>query len=284
MNIIETKRDNKTYYKLNYSIKKDKKVITKTKYLGTSIPQNIEDIKAQFYREVNKELFDKFDKIKINFQKEYKKIPDSAKQKELEEIAISFTYNTNAIEGSTITLHETRELLKYKFAPNKSLNEIEETTNHAKVFLESLKKSEQINLKLILKWHNDIFYQSKPDIAGKFRDYLVRVGSYLAPEEKEAKLMFKQLEKFLKNTKIHPVEIAARAHYLFEKIHPFGDGNGRVGRILLNYILWHKSFPMIIVEYKKREQYYKAFNKGEQGFVAYFVKIYLKTHQNRYLK
>lgn len=282
MRVDVKKKGNKEYFYLKHSIRKNGKVVSKEKYLGVSVPKEIDKIKQDFYYELNKDLFEKLDTIKKNFQKEWQKLPKSAREKELEEIAIAFTYNTNAIEGSTITLFETREILLQKYAPAKALNEIDETRNHGKVFLEVLKKNEKITNDLILKWHKEIFYNTKRDIAGIFRDYLVRVGVYLAPHPEDMKENLKEFEVFLQDTKLHRVEFAARAHYIFEKIHPFGDGNGRVGRLLLNYILWHNNYPMIIVEYKNRKSYYKALEKSESEFADYFIKKYLKIHEKRY--
>src|SRR3989338_7063269 len=125
------------------------------------------------------DLNQKLDKIRKNFQREWRSFPKSVKEKELSEIAIAFTYNTNALEGSKITLEETREIVEDKISPNKPIRDINETEQHAKVFLEMLKKKELLTKELVLKWHNQIFSQSKPDIAGRFRNYLVRVGEHL---------------------------------------------------------------------------------------------------------
>ncbi len=107
------------YYYLKHSFRKDSKVITREKYLGREVPNNIEEIKQELRKESQKSLFIKLEKIRAGFQQEWKRCPESAKQREKEEIAIAFTYNTNAIEGSTITLEETREIIIDRTAPNK---------------------------------------------------------------------------------------------------------------------------------------------------------------------
>ncbi len=274
----------KEYYYLEHSIRKGKKIAKKEKYLGTEIPKNIDKIKEEFSKELKKNLYSKLEKIKEHFQAEWKKIPESARERELEEISIAFTYNTNAIEGSTITLEEVREIIKKNIAPNKPLIDIKETEAHNKVFLNILKKKEKISNELILKWHKEIFSATKPDISGKYRTYLVRVGDYVAPDWKEVSQRMNNLIEFANKSKLNPVELSARVHYKFETIHPFGDGNGRIGRLLMNYILWHSNYPMLIIEYKKRASYYKAFPKGQEAFVDYFLRRYLSVHKKRHLK
>src|SRR3989344_3455920 len=271
----------KSYYYIQHSSRKGNKVITLERYLGKTIPEDIEGIKQEILQKEKKEVYNKLGKIKISFQEEWKKIPDSVKEKELEEIAIAFTYNTNAIEGSTITLEEVREIIEDKISPNKPIRDVKEAEYHAKVFLEMIKKKEKMSNKLLLTWHKQIFGETKQDIAGKYRDYLVRVGNHRAPDWQEVIKLMNQLIKFINESKINPVELSAISHYRFEKIHPFGAGNGRIGRLLMNQILWHNQYPMIIIEYKKRKSYYKALSKDEQGFVNYFMRRYLSIHRNR---
>jgi len=285
MRIITRKKGNKKYFYLQHSLRKEKKVITKEKYLGTEVPDNINDIISAFKKEIQDDVNKKLETIKEHFQSEWRKIPESAKERELEEISIAFTYNTNAIEGSTITLEETREIIHDKISPNKPLRDVKETEAHHKVFLQMLKKNEKITKEVLLNWHKNVFGETKPDIAGKFRDYLVRVGPHLAPDWQDVENLMKDFIGFInKNKKMNPVELAGRAHYQFEKIHPFGDGNGRVGRLLMNFILWHNGYPMLIIEYKKRKSYYKALQKDEEHFVSYFIRRYLTVHSKRYLK
>ncbi len=281
MRIITRKKGNKEYYYLQHSFRKGKRVITRERYIGLNIPKDIDELKGEFSRELKKDLYKKLEKIKVHFQEEWKKLPKSIQEKEKEEISIAFTYNSNAIEGSTITLHEVRELIQDKIAPNKPLRDVKETEVHNNVFLYMLKKKEKISNKLLLRWHKEIFGETKPDIAGKYRNYLVRIGPYVAPHWKEVKSTMNQITEFANKSKLNPVELAARVHYKFEFIHPFGDGNGRIGRLLMNYILWHAGYPLLIIEYKKRASYYKAFPRGQEAFVDYFLRRYLAVHNKR---
>jgi len=281
MRIIKRKKGKAEYFYLQHSFRKDGKVVTKELYLGKKIPKNIEEIKAKLTHESHEALSEKLEKIRGNFQKEWKKVPPLAKEKDLQEIAIAFTYNTNAIEGSTITLEEARLILEDKVAPNKPIKDIRETESHAAVFLKMLKTEEPLSGKLLLEWHKNVFRETKPDIAGRFRNYSVRVGSYVAPEWSKVESLIEEIVVFVKESTLNSVEVAARAHYMFEKVHPFGDGNGRVGRLLMNYILWKNAYPMLMIEYSRRKSYYKALERTEEGFVNYFIRRYLSVHKQR---
>lgn len=283
MRIIKRKKHNSEYFYLQHSFRENNKVITRERYLGKEIPKDIEKIKNELKEESNKAIYQKLKKIKENFQKEWKKYPSSAKEKEKEQIAIAFTYNTNAIEGSTITLEEAKEIIHDKVAPNKPLRYIKETEAHSGIFLKMLYKKENISNNLLLGWHKEIFGETKPDISGKYRDYLIRVGDYVAPDWQDVRELMNKLIKFINKSRINAVELSARAHYRFEKIHPFGDGNGRIGRLLMNHILWHNNYPMLILEYKKRRSYYKALKKDEEGFLKYFLRRYLSAHKRRFV-
>ncbi len=272
----------KNYYYLANSFRVDGKVVHRERYLGKEIPKNIEEIKLSFLHKCMQEnLIKKLKSIKKNFQKEWKRYPESIKKEILLDFSIEFTYNTNAIEGSTITLEETEDIIKRKIAPNKPLRDVQETINHSKVFFKVLNEKEDMSLNKILQWHKEVFSDTKPDIAGKLRDYLVRVGDYRAPDWQDLdKLMNDFFEWYNKNKKItNPVELAARAHYKFEKIHPFGDGNGRIGRLIIAYVLRRENYPILIIEYKKRKSYYHALAKSEDNFVNYFIRRYLKVHK-----
>jgi Fic family protein len=284
MRVVKRKKGNEEYLYLQHSSRENGKVITKETYLGKNIPKNLDGIEQEFKKQFNKELYRKLVEIRTNFQDEWKRIPQSAREREKEEIAIAFTYNTNAIEGSTITLEEAREIIHDNISPNKPLNDVKETEAHSNVFLEMLNHRAELSNDLLLSWHKRIFGDTKKDISGRYRDFHVRVGPYIAPDWQEVRGLMNGFIKFVNSEKMNPVELSAVAHYRFERIHPFGDGNGRIGRLLMNYILWHAGYPMLIIEYKKRKSYYKALQRGEEGFIKYYMRRYLSVHKSRYLK
>lgn len=273
------------YYYLKHTYRAEGKLITKDVYLGKKIPKNIEKMKKHFLNEIKKPLFENLNNIKKNFSKEWNKYHYSVKKEYLIDFSVNFTYNTNAIEGSTINQYETEEIIKRKIAPNKSLRDIQETINHSKTFLDMLNEKKDLNLSMILDWHKSIFMESKSDIAGKIRDYHVKVRNYICPDWQDLSRLLKEFFSWYnKNKKIeHPVELAALAHYKFVKIHPFGDGNGRISRLITNFILHKHNFPLIVIEYKNRKSYYKSLRKadkdGENIFVKYFVRRYLAQYK-----
>lgn len=267
------------YYYLVRSFRKKGRICKEQKYLGKEVPDNVRELMEQFKKKGLSEFYEKLERIKKNFQLEWNSLPKSVKDIEKEKIAVAFTYNTNAIEGSTITLEEAKEIIEDKISPNKPLRDVKETESHAKVFLEMLDKKEKLSEQLILRWHKEIFGETKPDIAGKYRDYLVRVGDHLGSDWQDIPWLIKKLFVFLKTKGMNPVELSARVHYRFEKIHPFGDGNGRIGRLMINYILWLNRYPMLVIEYKKRRSYYKALKRDEEGFVNYLLRRYIAVHE-----
>lgn len=283
MKIIKRKRGKKQYYYLKHDFRKAGKVITKEKYLGAVIPNDIDRIKREFRKEIQPDLYSRLEAVKNNFQKDWGKLPASIREQQKEELAITFTYNTNAIEGSTISEAEVRGIILDKISPSKSLRDIKEAEAHNFVFLEMLEQHKPISNSLLLKWHKQIFNQTKSELAGKYRDYNVRVGSHIAPKHQEVNKLMNQLIRFIEKEKgnINPVELAAIAHYRFERIHPFGDGNGRIGRLLMNHILWFAGYPILITEYKNRNTYYRALDRDEDGFTSYFFRKYLGVHKNK---
>ena len=286
--------DGNTYYYLEHSYRENGKVNKKVKYLGKKIPKNIDKLKEELLTEMFQDLwFNKFDKIKDSFTKEKKKIPKSIEKKELENFTIRFTYNTNKIEGSTLTLRETALLLEKGITPSRRpIGDVKETEKHQKVFYEMLSINKEITLSTLLNWHKKLFEETKKDEAGKIRDYLVGISGskYKPPFSIEHDILLTEFFDWYKKNrnKIHPVYLVALVHLKFVSIHPFGDGNGRISRLFMNYLLNKHGYPMIVIDYTDRNSYYNALersqlNKDEIIFIQWFFKKYIKEFK-KYLK
>ena len=283
-----------TYYYLEHNIRKGKQVQTKDLYLGRKIPTNIEELKKNFLDDIYREKwYHDADKIKERYSKEQKAIPKSVREKELQNFATKFTYDTQRIEGSTLTHRETADLLERGITPkSKPLSDVKEAEAHRDLFYEILKPGKDISLQIVLDWHWKLFNVTKPDIAGKLRKYHVGISGskFMPPLPVEVYPMLTDFFKWYNKNKnkLHPIELAAMVHLKFVTIHPFGDGNGRISRLIMNFVLNRKKYPMIDIPYEGRKSYYNALERSQlkkEGriFVQWLVKRYIKEYK-KYLK
>lgn len=173
-------------------------------------------------------------------------------------------FNSNAIENSTLTLKETeRILLEMEVSRHVSVREVFEAKNLARV-LEYIrgKAPSMLDVEGILLLHKMLMGNIKDDIAGRFRkkgEY-VRVGSHIAPAPEHVEEMIESiLMEYAADPSGYFTDKIARFHLDFETIHPFCDGNGRIGRVLINYQLGQFGFPNIIIRDKEKQTYYQAF-------------------------
>lgn len=186
-----------------------------------------------------------------------------------ENLLLEWTYNSNAIEGNTLTLMETKVVLEGITIGGKTLREHLEVVNHkeAILYIEDIVQSKEPftewqikNIhRLILKAINDIY-------AGNYRNQQVMIAGakHMPPEPF---LIKEQMETFIKwynseAQKLHPIERAAMIHIIFVGIHPFIDGNGRTSRLLLNLELMKSGYPPIVIRAKNRVSYYNALDKA----------------------
>ena len=175
-------------------------------------------------------------------------------------------YNSNAIENSTLTLEETEKiLLEQTLSRNVSLREVFEAKNLARVIEYTRKKVKERELgkDLIVLVHQMLIGGIDDAIAGRFRregEY-VRVGAYIAPapEHVERMLETSRLE-YSSDLGTYFLDRIARFHLDFETIHPFCDGNGRIGRVIINFQLLQHGLPRIIIRNKEKDVYYRAFS------------------------
>jgi len=289
--IKKKKISNKYYHYLQHTYRMNGKVHYKEKYIGKKIPKDIEKKKKDFQEEIYQELwYNKFDKIKDNFQKNLKKMPKKIEEKELETFAVKFTYTTNKIEGSTLTHRETALLLEKGITPaRKPIEDVKEAELHRKVFYEMLNCKKNITRATVTHWHKALFKETKKDKAGLIRDYDVGItgSKYKPPYAIELDLLLREFFEWYNQNKnkIHPVHLAALVHLKFVSIHPFGDGNGRISRLLMNYVLNKNGYPMLIIDYSERNSYYNALEKSQlsnevNSFTLWFFKRFVKEYES----
>lgn len=180
-------------------------------------------------------------------------------------------YNSNAIENSTLTLDETEKiLLKIDLDRYISERELFEARNLAEVLSYIDKKSESRPLtpELILFFHKILLSHIRDDIAGRFRqgNEFVRVGSYIAPAPWEIeKQVTDMITGYMAEPTLSIIKRIAAFHLEFEHIHPFIDGNGRIGRVLNNFLLIKEGYVPINIKFIDRDQYYDAFREYDRN-------------------
>ncbi len=291
----------KEYYYLRASKRKDDKVMVKDlAYLGGSI----EDIKKSLenlpkysteirkaYKTINNFLesnrylekiqklklkkadFLEYEKLleieacKLHFNTDFKKQNELTKKEIFKNFIIEFAYNTTSIEGNTIKLNEVRNLLQDGLTPkDKTLREIYDLQNTEKVFFYLLESKKEITHELIEKIHSDLLENIDSRKGYRTADVRVIKANFKATPAPYVKADMNLLLKFYNENKnkLHPLALAAIFHHKFEKIHPFMDGNGRVGRILLNYILLRNSHAPLIILKKEREDYLANLRKADE--------------------
>jgi|SRR3989344_677906 len=174
-------------------------------------------------------------------------------------------YNSNAIENSTLSLEETEKiLLQVELDRYVNEREIFEAKNLARVmsYVETKAKAQELNLETILLLHKMLISNIDDSIAGRFRSKgeYVRVGNYIAPAPEEVVPQLEEMiAEFQASAGEEIINRIARLHLTFEHIHPFCDGNGRIGRVLNNYLLIREGYVPINIKFADRGEYYQAF-------------------------
>ena len=213
-----------------------------------------------------------------------------------EEFTVEYTYNSNAIEGNTLTLRETDLVLRGLTIDQKPLKDHMEAVGHKEAFdfvSELVKEKCEINERVIKQIHYLVLADKKDD-RGVYRRLPVRIMG-AAHEPVQPYLIVPKMEELLRNylaSEEHIVTKLARFHIEFEGIHPFIDGNGRTGRLLVNLELMKAGYPPIDIKFTDRIAYYNAFDeyhvkhnlKAMESLFAKYINerldIYLKMLQN----
>jgi Fic family protein len=297
MYVEKRKSKNSIKYYLIHSYREENKVEKIRKYLGKNLSnEELEKAKKKAEEKINKlldelktnifsfSLTKKQVRILNNFSKKIKII--HLNKDELENFIEDFVYNTNAIEGSTIPEEEIQEILQKKKPEN---NDEIETKGVAKAVDYILKTKEDVSLNLLLKLHKLCFKGSK-SFAGEFRNLNVLIRDstgkivHQGVPKEELKEYLNEFIKWYKDNKdkFKPLTLAGILHNQFEHIHPFQDGNGRVGRLLLNFILLKNRYPPINIMIEDRAEYYKTLQKYSKeddmkSTLKFLIEQYKKT-------
>ena len=296
MSYIEKKKiKGKEYFYLSKNIRVSKNKWKKIrKYIGTDLSNLKETEKElEFIKPIKRLLTLRqlkiIEVIKKEFLKKHK-INKSLWKTEKEQI-ISFIYNTNAIEGNSLSYEETKGVLEGKKPKVKhKKKDVNEVKNMKKCINFLFDYKGDFNHSLMLKLHS-IQMKRVHNEAGKTRIHQNIVGNYLPPKPEDVPneleaffSWFSQAEKIL-----HPFELASLVHLKFVKIHPFMDGNGRLSRLLMNHILFKSDYPLLNIFNSEKMFYYLVlkevdFKKQDKPFVKYLYGVYINQYKNSLIK
>ena len=223
--------------------------------------------------------FQNLDRLKQKLDS-YRPLPDEILSNLHEDLVLQWTYNSNAIEGNTLTLKETKVVLEGITVGGKTMREHLEAINHREAifYIEDLvQNKEPFSLRQIKQIHSLILKNIDDKNAGAWRSVNVTISGadHIPPEFLQVP---HEMDHFITwyqtNEKtLHPVELAARVHSDFVKIHPFVDGNGRTGRLLMNLELMKQGFPAVVLPVSRRLEYYETLDN-----------IHMKNQFNPFLK
>jgi Fic family protein len=305
---IEKRSSNgKTKYYLAHSFREGEKIHKIRKLLGIDLPKEmLEDRRKKAerlildeiekYKIIKDPLGEDLSKEEIDFVKQLEKGANlkviHLSKSDWEAFSELFTYNTNAIEGSELTNNEVKGIIGGdKWPKEKSKEDIAETYGVNEAIDYIRKTNEHLSLDLTKELHKIVFKNSK-SFAGEFRkpgqEVVVSTASGIivhegAPQSRVVSLLSELVEWYNQNKDKYPALILASVvHNQFENIHPFADGNGRVGRLLLNNILLKNGLPPVNIELKQRGEYYETLqeyekNKNLRPTIEFLLKEYKET-------
>ena len=247
-----------------------------------------------------KQDFKKLDELKLKLDS-FRPLDLSIVKNLHEDLVLRWTYHSNAIEGNTLTLKETKVALEGITIGGKTLREHFEAINHkdAILFMEDLaQKEDKLSEYSIKQIHSLILKNIDDENKGKYRttNVIISGAEHKPPQSFEVQSKMQEfIKKYNENiTKLHSIELASFVHIEFVKIHPFIDGNGRTSRLLMNLELIKAGFPPVVIELEDRLEYYKALDIAhtendykpflelmkkvvEKSFEPYFYVLDVKT-------
>jgi Fic family protein len=239
-------------------------------------------------------MFNKIDELKQSLDKK-RPLPVHTLRSIREHLIIHWTYHSNAIEGNTLTLSETKVALEGITVGGKTIKEHLEVINHKEAILyveEIVQRQEPLSEWQIKNIHRLILKNIEDEHAGVYRkeNVIISGATHIPPDAFQVAFLMEQLIRLNANDwqSLHPVERSSMIHIEFVKIHPFIDGNGRTARLLLNFELMKNGYPPIVIEKGARAEYYSALDyahtTGDNGpFITLVTRVLTQTF-NIYLR
>jgi len=223
-------------------------------------------------------------------KQEYKRIVSRLSKKQLQDLfdrfTVNFTYESNALEGNSLTLKDVAIVMfEGKMPSGKDLREVYETRNSRGVVDLILKKKFGVSEKEAIKMHKMLVKDMGVETGyKKIPNFLLGRRVETTPPEKVAEEMGKLFEWFGREKRMHPLQKAARFHGRFEQIHPFDDGNGRVGRFLINVALANKGYAPLIIRKSQRIAYLKCLQDFDNGYKTNLEMFILEKYKSTFEK
>jgi len=235
----------------------------------------------------SKNEFKKIENIKVDYRRTIKSFSKSQLKDVLDRFIANFTYESNAIEGNSLTLKDVAIVMFEKRAiEGKDLREIYETRNSRPLMDLLMKKKFSITEKDIIKMHKMLMKDMDERTGYKqIPNYITGSPVELTLPEKVEKEMRELIEWYDKSIEeMHPIQVSALFHSKFIKIHPFEDGNGRVGRFISNAILINQGYPPFIIRKSQRDAYLNCMKDSFNGYTENLERLFLHKYKDTYRK
>jgi Fic family protein len=289
----------KPYYYLRASERKEKKIVVKDlAYLGSSLEEAkkaIANLKSQkdsirkayktlhhflesnhFLEEAQKlklktdqyigDRLTEVEACRLHYETIFLRQDEATRRDVIKGFVVEFAFNTASIEGNTITLKEARNLLDEGLTPKgRTLREIYDLQNTETVFNSLVGSKEDLTHEFIEKIHSGLMENIDSRKGYRTTDVRVLRATFEASPAPYVKTDMNLLLAWYKKQQLHPLVLAVLFHHKFEKIHPFMDGNGRVGRMLMNHILMRNGYPPAIIQRKFRADYLDALHEADEA-------------------
>lgn len=228
---------------------------------------------------------------RLHFKDRFLKLDKNTQKEIYDNFVVSFTYNTTSIEGNTIPLNEVRKILsgdKIQLK-NKTLREIYDLRNTKDTFFSIVDSKKPLSIDFIINTHKQLMKDVDERIGFRRHDVRVIKSRFdSAPYFRIEKEMQELINWYKENKKINPFVLSVMFHHKFEKIHPFSDGNGRTGRLIMNYILIKNNYPPIIITKKNRDKYLEALESADKSedyskLIQFLIEEYKKGYWENFV-